>query len=175
MGTRHLIAVKLGGEPKIAQYGQWDGYPSGQGFTVLEFLRKYDRPKFENRLITTRFANEIDNQNMDSFFKMIGANDGWMTEQQSIKFKEEYPFASRDVGGNILQLVYDSELEEVILNDNMDFLEDTTFCEWAYIIDLDANTLEVYDGETTPAKTYCLTELPTNEEFLEDLVPKEEE
>ena len=30
MGTRHLIAVQLDGEYKIAQYGQWDGYPEGK-------------------------------------------------------------------------------------------------------------------------------------------------
>ena len=38
MGTRHLIAVQLDGEYKIAQYGQWDGYPDGKGIDVLHFL-----------------------------------------------------------------------------------------------------------------------------------------
>jgi len=32
MGTRHLsMAYNKGGEVKVAQYGQWDGYPEGQG------------------------------------------------------------------------------------------------------------------------------------------------
>lgn len=38
MGTRHLIAAKVDGEYKLAQYGQWDGYPEGQGVAVLDFL-----------------------------------------------------------------------------------------------------------------------------------------
>lgn len=38
MGTRNLTAVYLDGQYKVAQYGQWDGYPEGQGITVLTFL-----------------------------------------------------------------------------------------------------------------------------------------
>lgn len=38
MGTRHLIEVVVDGQIKVAQYGQWDGYPSGQGVDVLKFL-----------------------------------------------------------------------------------------------------------------------------------------
>ena len=40
MGTRHLTAVHVDGEYKIAQYGQWDGYPEGQGMTALTFARR---------------------------------------------------------------------------------------------------------------------------------------
>ena len=39
MGTRNLTAVYLDGQYKVAQYGQWDGYPEGQGITALTFLR----------------------------------------------------------------------------------------------------------------------------------------
>ena len=30
MGTRHLTAVVLNGDFKVAQYGQWDGFTNGQ-------------------------------------------------------------------------------------------------------------------------------------------------
>ncbi|MBD0542281.1 hypothetical protein HPJ54_05685, partial [Acinetobacter baumannii] len=39
MGTRHLICVQHNNEYKVAKYGQWDGYPSGQGVGILEFLK----------------------------------------------------------------------------------------------------------------------------------------
>ena len=38
MGTRNLTVVYVDGEYRVAQYGQWDGYPSGQGMTCLKFL-----------------------------------------------------------------------------------------------------------------------------------------
>ena len=33
MGTRHLICVVSDNQYRIAQYGQWDGYPEGQDFS----------------------------------------------------------------------------------------------------------------------------------------------
>ena len=48
MGTRNLVCVVKGGEYKVAQYGQWDGYPTGQGETIVEFLlQRMDRAMFE--------------------------------------------------------------------------------------------------------------------------------
>lgn len=40
MGTRHLICVSHNDQCKVAQYGQWDGYPAGQGVNILAFLRE---------------------------------------------------------------------------------------------------------------------------------------
>ena len=39
MGTRNLTIVHKNGEYKVAQYGQWDGYPEGLGATLLNFLK----------------------------------------------------------------------------------------------------------------------------------------
>jgi hypothetical protein len=38
MGTRHLICIYHNGRFVVAQYGQYDGYPSGAGVLVLHFL-----------------------------------------------------------------------------------------------------------------------------------------
>lgn len=55
MGTRHLISVVLDGEYKIAQYGQWDGYPSGQGQAIVDFLLdNFDREAFKRQLAKCR-------------------------------------------------------------------------------------------------------------------------
>lgn len=59
MGTRHLISVVLDGEYKIAQYGQWDGYPSGQGQAIVDFLLdNFDREAFKRQLAKCRFLEQ---------------------------------------------------------------------------------------------------------------------
>ena len=40
MGTRNLtMVIDQEGEVKVAQYGQWDGYPSGVGVGIVSFLK----------------------------------------------------------------------------------------------------------------------------------------
>ena len=41
MGTRNLTCVIKDGKYRVAQYGQWDGYPEGQGMNILNFLKKW--------------------------------------------------------------------------------------------------------------------------------------
>lgn len=38
MGTRNLTMIYSNGEYKVAQYGQWDGYPEGLGVKLLNYL-----------------------------------------------------------------------------------------------------------------------------------------
>lgn len=38
MGTRNLTVVTVDGTRKVAQYCQWDGYPSGVGKDIAKFL-----------------------------------------------------------------------------------------------------------------------------------------
>jgi hypothetical protein len=45
MGTRHIIAVVLNKKFKVAQYGQWDGYLTGQGVEVAKFINKINNTK----------------------------------------------------------------------------------------------------------------------------------
>src|ERR1051325_10492051 len=39
MGTRNLICLFYKGRFVVAQYCQWDGYPEGQGVTLVKFLQ----------------------------------------------------------------------------------------------------------------------------------------
>ncbi len=52
MGTRNLtMVINQEGEKKVAQYGQWDGYPSVVGLGVLNFLKNKELfDKFKSNL-----------------------------------------------------------------------------------------------------------------------------
>jgi hypothetical protein len=181
MGTRNLTMVVKDGEFKIAQYGQFDGYPSGSGFIVLNFLKTAKLDVFAEKLKNLRWLTDAD-------CDVVNATENWKTV---------YPELSRNTGAMILEMVYESE-KEMLLKDSKSFAGDSLFCEWAYLIDLDNNTLEVYRGfNKTPViegrfksddmtlelddkgvyhpiklvKTYSLSELPDESQFCEDLDP----
>jgi hypothetical protein len=145
MGTRHLISVIKDGEYKVAQYGQWDGYPSGQGRDILEFLTRYmDRNIFENKLNQLTWATEEEIKNM---WVECGADpeNEWVNMKVSDEFQKRYPENNRDTGSEILHIIQNSN-KHLKLQNNIDFAGNSLYCEWAYVIDLDRNTFEVYKG-----------------------------
>lgn len=161
MGTRNLTLLIHNGENKIAQYGQWDGYPSGQGVRVLKFLRrleKYPTVKkgFMTKLKRVKFIDDEKQKEIDTWLESIGAKNGWLNMDQSDLYHKKYPLLTRDNGAAILGLVYDQKGRDTIwLHDSSDFVTDGLFNEWTYVIDLDKRVLEVYHGfaKKRPAKT----------------------
>ena len=144
MGTRHLIAVYLDGDYRIAQYGQWDGYPQGQGLSVLEFLtEQMDVEQFKKALRNTQEIGEYDRKKL---YKAFGADkDGMISHDDFQRFTKAHPELSRDTGADILKIVQDHP-DGIKLKFDLDFAKDSLFCEWAYVIDFDKNTFEVYEG-----------------------------
>ena len=195
MGTRHIIAVQSNGDYKIAQYGQWDGYPDGQGVTVLDFLKDEKKvQKLKKNLAKTRFLDEKkDKDFLEAYNKNADKHDNRTPEQ--IHWFNTY--ITRDLGAEILTSVANSKDKEILLRNNLPFVADSLFCEWAYVIDFDADTFEVYRGfQKSPpkgerfadiksddessgyfpialAKKYKLSELPSKEKFLKDLERKD--
>ncbi len=182
MGTRHLVAVVSGGVFKVAQYGQWDGYPEGQGATVLGFLAGLG-----GNLAPFRAAVE------NCEFLDDGAIEA-LTEPHGENWPEVFPQLSRDMGGKILAYVLKNGGGK--LCDRSDFGRYSLFCEYAYVIDLDEETLEFYEGfqraphtsgrwADAPAdggyygvrllKTYPLSNLPTVADLNALLKSDEEE
>lgn len=123
MGTRNLTIVKVNDTYKVAQYGQWDGNPGGVGSDILEFLRsKTNQKKLKQSAALCRFATQ--------------------EEFEVIKNSSQF---SRDVAGQILAMVAGNP-NGLILHNSLDFIKDSLFCEWAYVIDFDTNTFEIFKG-----------------------------
>lgn len=193
MGTRNLTAVFIDGEYKIAQYGQWDGYPEGQGITCLEFLRdKMDETKFKSALRECTFITDAELS--DLWAKYTDSTDGWVTYEDAQRFGNDYPEFSRDTGANVLELVQDKGVRK--LHNQIDFAADGLFCEWAWVVDFDKRTFEAYEGfqktptteadrfyflkdkekEYSPVKicaSFCLDDLPSNDDFLAAFMAEE--
>ena len=190
MGTRNLTAVYIDGSYKVAQYGQWDGYPEGQGMNILQFLRdKMDEGTFKKALRNSTF---IKPEVLTTLWRSYGVDEqGIVSMENADKMRRDHPEYSRDTGSNILELIQNHP-EGMRLQDNITFAADSFFCEWAWVIDFDAGTFEAYGGfntahELTPEERFYflkeyeddgyhgvillqkwpLSALPTEEEFLD--------
>lgn len=131
MGTRHIIVAVIDGQTKLAQYGQWDGYPEGQGLKVLEFIRKLnsnleDLPKFLENLRSTHFVTE-DEHAAALLTVGVDANATFMTKEQHDAYLKVFPTHSRDLSTKVLDMILDTP--DLVLQDNTSFAKDGLFCE----------------------------------------------
>lgn len=134
MGTRNLTMVFKDGEYKVAQYGQWDGYPDGQGLNALTFLRdELDREKFFAGL--SRIC-EPDQATVDRINAHI---------DRGGRVIDICPSLSRDTCAKILGVIQNST-EPVPLRLDVDYAGDSLSCEWIWLADFDKGTFEAFKG-----------------------------
>lgn len=158
MGTQNLTSVWFEGKYRIAQYGQFDGYPSGQGLTVLHFLRNIvnedNRTRFNKRLKNCRFIS----------------NDETIIDEYGYTSKRY----DRRTAADILEIVYRwSEDKEIPLIDNQ-YFGWYKYCDWHYLIDLDNDILKVFNFGLLKGQ-WDISNLPSDKEFLNTLEYIEEQ
>lgn len=157
MGTRNLTVVKnKAGKTKIAQYGQWDGYPSYSGIQALEFLRNKDwQALLESKLDLVQFVGDDE---VDTLYKQYESTD-WENKD----FLNAYPGLHRDTGIGILAVVANTT-KTIKTVDNSEFRNDTLFCEGVYEVDFSTNKfISIYADNKV---SYDLDDLPSDEEYL---------
>lgn len=143
MGTRNLVCIQKDNELKVAKYCQWDGYPDGQGKTVIEFVADVlDKKKLVRKLDN---ITEITDNELEKLWDEVGAINGSATMDVSNKFKKRYPHLQRDMGGEILEHVQESK-GELKLTNSKSFAYDSLFCEYAYVLNLDEDTVDFFVG-----------------------------
>lgn len=136
MGTRGLTIVQLNNEIKVAQYGQWDHYPDGQGNTVLSFITENKKDNF------SKFKEKLDLVSFASSDQLISLQE---RIDKGESFDEVVPLFTRELGAVILNKILNLN-EKQFLHNEIDFINEGLFCEYAYFIDLDDGCLEVYKG-----------------------------
>jgi hypothetical protein len=163
MGTRHLVIVYYNGQYRIAQYVHWDGDPDGTGLFVLEFLSDEAQvSKLKTALSTPGlvFAPTEDQRKAWEEEIYRAENEASRLTKELIA-KGDYEGASKaripdlpapeetswKTGASILEVAADASKDSPVwITNDLDFLEDQLFCEWAYVVDLEANVLEVYSS-----------------------------
>jgi hypothetical protein len=193
MGTRNLICIFYRGRFVVAQYGQWDGYPEGQGLKILEFI---STPGNIQRLKDgLEFIDYIDKEELTAIYDQAAAmemeddeNDVSFSRTYVSPMERHWPPLSRDTGGKILEAIANATAENRVQIDMyLEFANSALFCEWAYVVDLDQEVFEVYgcahkksnavnkrfndvgdENDTVPAfiVSFALESLPSEEGFL---------
>ncbi len=145
MGTRNLTKViDKDNIVRVAQYGQWDGYPEYTGTRILELIKEHKMlDKIEKSLTKARF---ITDEEAEEYSKPYTDKNGMMTFDDSDVFSVKYPSLTRDTGCDILKvLVYSNG--DVPLVDNSDFEQDDLFCEGVYTLNYNTRTfISTYNG-----------------------------
>jgi len=170
MGTRNLtLVINKVGETKVAQYGQWDGYPSGQGATILNFLRKKGyKEKLLKALNKVRFL-DIWGKDRDLYLTPY-------SDLSDVKKKWFDSFISRDVGGGILENIANAKETEILLRNDSDLMFNSDI-EYSYIVDFYRNELvcNYHYNKIHTLETFNLDNLPSEDDFVKILEEKRDE
>jgi hypothetical protein len=153
MGTRHLqTVIDKKGKLRISQYGQWDGYPSGQGTDILNYLRGANLKRYQEQLEKIKPITAKKTKEVESF-------ENW---------NEAFYFLSRDCGSRLHYMIEWGAVPFVWLHDEK---VKKWGCAGFYTIDFKRNVfISEYEDVT---RVYALNELPTNEQYLLDMKEKE--
>lgn len=111
MGTRHLIIIYYKGEYVIIQYGQWDGYPSGQGRDIVNFiLVPGNVERLKSGLKFVRLPSDSEKKDIETRTSNYEEK-GWM---------QDYPLYTRDTSAKMLEIIANATKSSPVLKKNED-------------------------------------------------------
>lgn len=148
MGTRGLYGFRKNGEDKLT-YNHFDSYPDWLGRKVVEFCKETSIEEMNKIFDKIVLVDENVKPTRTQILECIKYYDNSVSTQSV----EDWYCLLRDAQGNLN--AYKDGLEYMI--DNQEFIKDSLFCEFAYIINLDTNCLEFYLGfqkEPCPLNRY---------------------
>lgn len=145
MGTRGLYGFRKNGVDKTT-YNHFDSYPDVLGKNILSFISEhgYEMNKIFDNIIMVDETNFPSDEQIGECKKYLDDSVGEQTE-------EDWYCLLRNTQGDLFPYAEDG-LKYMI--DNQDFILDSLWCEYAYIINLDTNKLEFWLGfQHTPDAT----------------------
>ena len=137
MGTRGLYGFRKNEVDKTT-YNHYDSYPDCLGRTIVEFCKTTSIEEMNEIFDRIILVDEHTTPTQTQVIECIEYYDGSV----SVGSPEDWYCLLRNAQGN--PNVYKHGLKYMI--DNNDFIKDSLFCEYAYIINLDTNCLEFWVG-----------------------------
>lgn len=139
MGTRGAYGFRVGGKDKVT-YNHFDSYPTGLGVKIIDYLR--DHSPEELRAVADRLT--LVDEGSPAPPELVERYKGYADGRVSSGKSTEWYVLLRETQGEPEVWHADPPVEHMI--DSHEFLGDSLFCEWAYIVNLDDGFLEVYKG-----------------------------
>lgn len=137
MGTRGCYGFRKNGMDKLT-YNHFDSYPDYLGRTMVEFCKETSIPKLNEIFDKLILVNESAKPTAEQIKECKQYYDG----NVSRKTVEDWYCLLRGAQGDLD--AYKNGLKYMI--DNHDFIKNSLWCEYAYIINLDTNELEFWVG-----------------------------
>lgn len=140
MGTRGLMGIRVNSQDKLA-YNHFDSYPTGLGEGMVEQLNHILEQEGIGWLKEKAAALVLVDEHAKPTPEQIEQLKSFANLEVNEKNLEDWYRLLRKAQGELLLT-----LESGYMMDSHDFINDSLFCEWAYIINLDDKTFEVYRG-----------------------------
>jgi len=138
MGTRGVFGFHKNGADKIT-YNHFDSYPTGLGEEVIKFLKKHGIGELNTIFDRIQMVNDETHPTENQ----IKECEKYMDLSVSTGKTDEWYVLLRNAQGN--PEVYADGLT-YMEDGGEEFLKDSLFCEWGYVINLTTNRLEIYRG-----------------------------
>ncbi len=170
MGTRGAYGFRIDEKDKVTSNGH-DSHPSGLGKNIMIYIANTPLEKIRvaaSRITLVRGDSEPSAELIKRYKKYAeeDVSENWNYYDLLAKTqRNRFP-------GNLF--FYNKDLEHMI--DDSEFLHDSLFCEWAYIINMDSGQFEVYQGgneDKSALGRYARYKVPDNEDHMGVVLVKE--
>lgn len=137
MGTRGVYGFYKNSESKLT-YNHFDSYLECLGQSVVDFIQSSTIEEL-NEICDKIILVEEDGKPTNEQIKECNK---WLNTTVSSQSASDWYCLLRNAQGKLDS--YKNGLRYMI--DSKEFIKDSLFCEYGYIINLDKNTLEIYEG-----------------------------
>ena len=163
MGTRGAVGVINNGKYFVT-YNHWDSYPDSLGQEIVDFCQRLSEQNIEQlkeKISKVQLVNEDCPPSKKTIERYV--SNRFYSKSVSSGKKTEWYCLLRDLQGvEMLRAILNGTCSHMI--DSLDSLRDSLFCEYAYIVNLDNNSLEFYEGSNKSPDTNSPLPLPQVED-----------